>query len=314
MTQYIPLIGSITDAEAKCWSDQLNHLMPEQAVVPLKQLTTQQRERCDVAIVANPSIEEIEQCPNLKWVQSLWAGVERLVTELNKSDFKIVRLIDPTLADTMAEAVLAWSLFLHRDMPYYRRQQDRKKWSPKPYTPVSERTIGLLGMGALGRASGERLLNNGFKVLGWSRTAKKVSGITTYHDEQGLVSLLSQSDIVVCLLPLTTQTYHLLGAELFSKFKQGASLINFARGAIIDQGALLKALTTRQLDHAVLDVFEQEPLDALNPIWSLPNVTILPHISAPTRPDTASHIVATNILNYRQTGVIPAAVDVKKGY
>ena len=314
MTQYIPLIGNITDAEAKCWLDQFNHLMPEETVVPLNQLTAQQKELCDVAIVANPSTEDIEQCPNLEWVQSLWAGVERLVTQLNKPDLKVVRMIDPMLADTMAEAVLAWSLFLHRDMPYYHQQQDKKQWSPKAYTPASQRTIGILGMGELGRASSQRLLNNGFNVLGWSRTVKQISGITTYHGDQGLVTLLNQSDIVVCLLPLTAQTHHLLDTELLSKFKFGASLINFARGAIADQRALHEALTTKQLGHAVLDVFEQEPLDALNPIWQLPNVTILPHISALTQPDTASKIVANNILNYRQTGVIPVAVDFKRGY
>jgi glyoxylate/hydroxypyruvate reductase A len=288
--------------------------MPGEKVAAFDDLDASDRAACDVAVVANPRPEDIRSLPKLKWVHSVWAGVERLVSGLPATDLKIVRLVDPQLANTMAEAVLAWTLYLHRGMPRYARQQAARQWLAQEYVRPEQKTVALLGLGALGTASAARLLGAGFKVCGWSRTRKTVPGVDCHAGDEELAAMLARTDILVCLLPLTPQTRGVLNADTLAALREGASLINFARGPIVDDAALRRALDDEHLSHAVLDVFDREPLPGDAWQWAHPGVTVLPHISAPTDRSTASAIVAANVRRYRESGVIPAAVDRAAGY
>lgn len=310
----IPFVSRIGSAEQAVWINQLSAAMPDEVILPFSALTVEQRQECDIAIVANPNPDDLLALPSLKWVHSVWAGVERMINELASPTFSIVRLVDPMLAKTMSEAVLAWTLFLHRDMPAYAKQQSEGHWCPRPMVEAKNRRIGVLGLGALGQVSAQRLVDNGFTVAGWSRSKKQIEGVQCFSGEDGLIALLSQSDLLVCLLPLTTQTQHLLNLQNLSHLPKGASLINFARGAIVDDKALLTLLDQGHLSHAVLDVFTQEPLPIEHAYWGHQSVTVLPHISAPTHPVSASQIVASNIQHYRLTDCIPSAVDPMRGY
>ena len=310
----IPFVSRADLAEQNIWIKHLSAAMPNEVIVPFADLTPEQKLKCDVAIVANPDPQDLLSLPSLKWVHSVWAGVERMMNELSSPSFSIVRLVDANLANTMSEAVLAWTLYLHRDMPTYAKQQEKQSWLQQPMVLAKDRRIGVLGLGELGRASAQRLLNNGFSVAGWSRHPKQIQGIECFHGEDGLALLLKQTDILVCLLPLTVATKGLLGQQNLSLLPIGASLINFARGLIIDDDALLMKLEQGDLCHAVLDVFMQEPLPVSHSYWKHDSVTVLPHISAPTHPISASEIVATNIKQYRLTGDIPPAVDPLRGY
>ena len=225
-----------------------------------------------------------------------------------------MRLIDPQLSRTMAEAVLAWTYYLFREMPAYAKFQREHVWQQLAYRRPEQVTIGLLGLGALGAASAARLKEAGFNVIGWSRSAKSLAGVETFHGEEGLNRLLSRSDILVCLLPLTSETKGLLNRDRLSKLPGDASLINFARGPVVVDGDLIEALDSGALKHAVLDVFDIEPLPAGNALWDHPAITVLPHISAPTDRETAAAIVAGNILTYRSTGALPTTVDLERGY
>ena len=139
--------------------------MPEVTIKTLSSLSPEELSAAEVAIVANPDPQDLLQLPRLRWIQSLWAGVERLVAELPEhSKVEIVRLEDPQMAKTMAEAVLAWVLYLHRDMPRYRRQQQERVWREHDLPLPSERTIGILGLGQLGRMSARVLLDQGFRA------------------------------------------------------------------------------------------------------------------------------------------------------
>ena len=296
------------------WITALQAAMPDETVVPLAAMDATAREACTVAIVANPRPEDLRLLPKLQWVHSVWAGVERMLANLKDTDLKIVRLVDPQLADTMAEAVLAWTLYLHRDMPLYASQQRERLWQPLDYVRPQDKTVSLLGLGALGEASAKHLLTAGFKVQGWSRTLRAMEGVQCYSGDAGLAEMLSATDILVCLLPLTPETRGLLNGDAFGQLKPAASLINFARGAVADDEALKHALDAGTLSHAVLDVFTTEPLPAESWHWTHPSVTVLPHISAPTDRKTASGIVAANIAAYRSSGVIPTPVDRLRGY
>jgi glyoxylate/hydroxypyruvate reductase A len=310
----IPFVSRIDPLEQDAWIKTLSVAMPDEVILPFSDLTAAQKQLCDVAIVANPDPQDLLALPALKWVHSMWAGVERMMNELSSPPFSIVRLIDPDLAKTMSEAVLAWTLFLHRDMPAYAKQQARKSWLQRSMVRAQDRRIGVLGLGELGKVSAQRLAQNDFSVSGWSRSAKKIDGITCFHGDDGLTALLGQSDILVCLLPLTMETKGLLNQQTLSRLPEGARLINFARGPIIDDDALLVMLDENHIDHAVLDVFMQEPLPVNHLYWQNASVTVLPHISAPTHPVSASDIVASNIKNFRLTGDIPPAVDPVRGY
>jgi glyoxylate/hydroxypyruvate reductase A len=310
----IPFMARPGYSLTSAWIAALQQSMPEEQFVPFEQLDADQKADCTFAIVADPDPDDVRQLPRLRWVQSVWAGVERLVSALGKTDLNIVRLVDPQLADTMAEAVLAWTLYLHRDMPAYALQQRQKYWQAAPYVPAQHTTVGLLGLGVLGEAAAQRLSAANFKVFGWSRQRKCLPNVICFAGNEELDDMLSQSDILVCLLPLTAQTSGLLTAEKLAKLPKGAQIINFARGPILSDEALLAALDNGHVKHAVLDVFEVEPLPADRWQWEHPRVTVLPHCSAPTNRQTASVIIAKNIRSYRGNGAIPAGVDPLTGY
>ena len=310
----IPFISSITEQEQLKWLELLNEALPEEKIVAAKEVSLTQRLDCEIAIVANPEPKEVLGFQNLKWIHSLWAGVERLVEALHQEPFKIVRLVDPHLAKTMAEAALSWTLYIHRDMPDYAFQQERKIWYQRPVYLAESRKVGILGLGELGLSCAQKLLQNDFNVMGWSRSPKQIPGIDTYSGNTGLNEMLAQCDILICLLPLTAHTKELLNAEFLTQLPKGASIINFARGPIIQTNDLLEKLDEGHLKHAVLDVFDEEPLGPNSPIWSHPKITVLPHISAPTNVESAVEIVAGNILNYRRSGALPVTVDGKRGY
>lgn len=310
----LPFVCAPGDPSAPAWRAALQAALPEERVVALDTLDAGQRAACEVAIVANPQPADLRTLPRLAWVHSVWAGVERLVGDLGDGGLPIVRLVDPQLADTMAEAVLAWTLYLHRDMPRYARQQAARQWLAHEPVRARDRTVSLLGLGALGEAAAQRLRGAGFQVRGWSRSRKQLAGVDCHAGDAELPAMLARTDILVCLLPLTAQTRGIVDAGALATLPAGASLINFARGPIVDDAALRAALDGGRLAHAVLDVFAQEPLPAPAWQWEHPSVTVLPHISAPTDRATASAIVAANIRRWRATGQMPQAVDAVRGY
>ncbi|XHC13685.1 glyoxylate/hydroxypyruvate reductase A [Labrenzia sp. ac12] len=315
MRPVVPFVTSASPDERQSWREALPKALDGIAdVKPFEDLTEDQRAEARVAIVANPDPANVAALPNLVWIQSLWAGVERLMGELPANGPKIVRLTDPQMAETMSEAVLAWTLYLHRGMPRYIAQQRQKVWQDHALERPQERTVGVLGLGKLGAAAALRMKANGFNVLGWSRTEKSIEGIACRHGRAGLLEVLGQSDFIVLLMPLTDETRGLIGQDELSACKKGASIINFARGPIIDTAALINKLDNGPLGHAVLDVFDEEPLPPSSPLWDHDKVTVLPHISAPTIISTASRIVADNIGRYFEDGTIPPAVDRDRGY
>ena len=187
-------------------------------------------------------------------------------------------------------------------------------WRQHPYRRPGDLTVGILGLGLLGQAAAGKLTAAGFRVTGWARSPQQIDGVDMVSAESGLDRLLRTSDIVVSLLPLTSETRGLLDARRLSSMKTGARLINFSRGPIIVDVDLIAALDAGHIAHAVLDVFDAEPLPPTSPYWRHDSVTVLPHISAPTDRNTAAVIVADNINRYYATGALPAAIDIKRGY
>ena len=301
-------------ADIDQWLKILKKKLPKERIVKFSNLKKSDYKKIDVAIVANPNPTEVKKLLNLKWIQSVWVGVEKLVESFKSERVKIVRLVDPEMNRTMSEAVLSWVLYLHRDMHFYQVQQNKRVWKEADYIKPSKKIVSIIGLGELGSASAAKLIENGFNVCGWSRGKKNIKKVKSFTGELGLKNMLKQTDILVCLIPLTRKTKYLLNYKMLSYLKKGASIINFARGAIINAKDLVKHLNSGRIKHAVLDVFEQEPLPKTSVLWKHKNVTVLPHISAHTDMDTASSIVCKNIKMYRLKNRIPKSVDMGRGY
>jgi glyoxylate/hydroxypyruvate reductase len=314
MKSIVPFISMLPKADIDQWLKILKKKLPKERIVKFSSLKKSDYKKIDVAIVANPNPTDVKKLVNLKWIQSVWVGVEKLVESFKGERVKIIRLVDPEMSRTMAEAVLSWVLYLHRDMHFYKVQQNKRVWKEADYIKPSKKVVSFIGLGELGTASASTLIQNNFNVCGWSRAKKNISKVKSFTGELGLKKMLQQTDILVCLIPLTKKTKYLLNYKTLSYIKKGASIINFARGAIINANDLVKHLNSGRIKHAVLDVFEQEPLPKTSILWKHKNVTVLPHISAHTDMDTASNIVCKNIKMYRFKNRIPKSVDLKRGY
>ena len=312
MTAPILLATSQPPDEEAAWRDALARAMPNERIVTGADAFD--RSAVTIAVVANPPPGALAGLPALAWVHSLWAGVERLLQDATLPPVPVVRLVDPTLAGAMAESVAAAVLALHRDLPVYAAQQRRREWRQHPARAAGQRPVAILGMGEMGRAAAELLRGLGFPVRGWSRSGAAMPGVAMHAGRDGLAAALDGAAFLVNLLPLTPETRGILDRDAFARLAPGAGVINFGRGAHLVEADLWRALDGGQVGHAVLDVFPQEPPPPEHPAWTRPDVTVLPHVAAPTDEASAAAVVAAAVAAFRSTGQVPAGVDRTRGY
>lgn len=311
----IPFVPNKKTSSATKWLQAFELTMPEHQFKLLTELSEAEKDCVEVAIVANADEVDFSQLPSLKWVQSTWAGVENLLANSTLGDIPVIRMEDPTLATTMAHSVLCWVMNCQRHNPDYRLQQSQQLWQPHPVTPNEELNVVLLGAGNMAKQSAQLLSSFGYQVHCWARhSAPVIDDIYASSGRTALRNLLRIADITVVLLPLTEDTKGLLNEETLGWLATDSYLINFSRGKIINDEALLKCLSQCAVRHAVLDVFATEPLPKEHQYWRHPKVTVLPHISAPTNPFTASKVIAENLAEYCDKGIIPVAVNRRLGY
>lgn len=254
----------------------------------------------EIAVMWKPPHGLLASLPALKLIVSLGAGVDHLLDDPTlPRQVPIMRLVDPHMVAAMSEYVLTQVLRLHRQDLTYLAQQRALVWQEQRQRNASECRVGILGLGQFGAAAAVKLAALGFDVAGWSRRAKAIPGIASFHGEDGFSPFLARSDIVVCLLPLTSETQNILDARSFALMPRGAAIINVGRGGHLAEDDLLAALESGQIGGAVLDVFREEPLPATHPFWRHPRVIVTPHIAAATNPPTAAAIVADNIRRLR---------------
>ena len=258
---------------------------------------------------------ELRRYPNLKLIVSMGAGVDHLLRPPGPPPgIPVARLKDLLLTSAMAEWVLLNVLRFHRQDPEYRALQQRKEWLELSAPSTAERRIGILGIGELGSASARVLTALGFPVMGWSRSAKTLPGVQTFHGADGLMAMAAQTDILICLLPLTPPTRGVLNAKLLSALPRGAYVINGARGGHMVAEDMLAALDSGHLAGAALDVFEPEPLPAESRFWSHPKVFLTPHAASITIPSSVAPQVVENIRNMRAGQPLINLVDFSLGY
>lgn len=272
------------------------------------------RESIEAAIVANPPAGSLQGLPSLRLIQSLWAGVDRLLDDGSLPDgVPVARMVDPAMNEAMAETALWAVLSLHRGFFVYARQQHERRWQVLPQRRADELAVLVLGLGQMGRASARRLRQQGYRVAAWSRgAAAPEPGVALHSGADGLHAALPGVQIVVNLLPLTPETRGLIDGRFIAALPRGAAIVNLARGAHVVDADLLAALDQGQVGHAVLDVFSAEPLPPEHPYWAHPRVTVLPHAAAQTDLRSAAAIAAASIEALAE-GRLPSALLVDRG-
>jgi glyoxylate/hydroxypyruvate reductase len=257
-------------------------------------------------------VSDFSPFTNAKAVLSLWAGVENIINN-QTLNIPLARMVDRGLSEGMREWVTGHVLRHHLGLDRHIMGQTGQ-WQQDAPPLAKNRTVAMLGLGALGQTCAQALAALNFNVLGWSRRAKNLEGIACYNGEAGLETVLSQAQILVLLLPLTADTRHIMNARRLANLPKGAVILNAGRGELIDDTALLAALDSGQIDHATLDVFEVEPLPADHPFWAHKRVTVTPHIASQTRPDTASDMIVDNMIGHEAGKPLMHVVNRKAGY
>jgi glyoxylate/hydroxypyruvate reductase len=271
------------------------------------------------AAVWKPKPGELAGFPNLRVIFNLGAGVDALMADASLPKVPLVRVVVGDLTARMTEYVVLHALMHHRQELYLRNSQSEKRWAPKSQWPASAVAVGILGLGALGSDAADVLRRIGFRVSGWSRSPRQIDGVDCFHGEGQLEAFLQRTDILVCLLPLTPDTRHILNRGMFAKLNRSSPmgapvLINAGRGGLQNEADILQCLDDGTLSAASLDVFATEPLPKDSPFWTHPKVVLTPHNAADTDPDEISKYVTRQIERFEAGGALENVVDRKRGY
>ncbi|MCA0015621.1 glyoxylate/hydroxypyruvate reductase A [Mesorhizobium sp. B292B1B] len=257
--------------------------------------------------------------PNLRAIFSIGAGVDHIFSDPSLPDVPIVKVVAGNLAQHMTEYVVWRVLDHHRQGLLYRSQQPKKIWREPAQRTAEDISVGIMGLGSLGRAAASALLSLGFAVNGWSRTDRPMEGVATYWGEAGLIPFLNATDILVVLLPLTADTKGIVNYGVLKELRKrnglgGSVLINAGRGRLQKDADILRALDDGTLKEASLDVFEVEPLPKTSPLWAHPKVFVTPHAAATSDPVHLAPIMLRQMDAFERGEKLENLVDRKAGY
>jgi len=258
---------------------------------------------------------ELNTFPRLKCIASLGFGVDHILRDPDlPAGVTVTRVVDAGMVEAMSAYLLTAVLAHVRQFQLYHRDQARGIWKariPKDHRLVR---VGIMGLGHLGSDAARKLSGLGFPVFGWSRTAKRIEGVTALAGDEAREDFLARADVLICLLPLTPATQGILNRRTFSALPAGAYLINAARGEHLVEEDLLAALDSGHLSGACLDVFRREPLPESHPFWRHPLVTVTPHVASLTYPEAVAPQIVANYHRLRAGQPPLHAVDLSRGY
>jgi glyoxylate/hydroxypyruvate reductase A len=262
----------------------------------------------------HPDFDALPAFPNLRAMFSRSAGVEGIVLHPKLPKVPLGKVEPPGGDPMMTEYVIMHVLRFHRDMPAYQEAQANRQWRRAPIVRPEQRRVGFLGFGMMAKAPALVLQSLGFKVFAWVRSARTDAEVPLFHGRDQLEAFLSQTDIAVCLLPLTTETEGIFCARTFAMMPRGAMLVNVGRGGHVVDKDLIAALDSGQLSYAALDALRPEPLPPESPLWLHPKVTVMPHVAR--RPTVAQLVteVAANIHSLDAGGRLLQEINVTRGY
>jgi glyoxylate/hydroxypyruvate reductase A len=297
---------------AKAWRDTFENQLPDLEIRIWPDAGT----LADIEYLAfmHPDFNSLPTFPNLKAMFSRSAGVESFVRHPKLPRAPLCKVEPPGGDPMMTEYVVMHVLRLHRDMPGYQAAQARREWRRTTIVRPEQRRVGFLGYGMMARAPAQVLKSLGFKVSAWVRNPREEADVAIYHGPDQLELFLQQTDIAVCLLPLTRETEGIFCARTFSMMPRGAMLVNVGRGKHVVVEDLISALDSGQLAHAALDALWPEPLPSTSPLWLHPKITVMPHVAR--RPTVVQLVteIAANIRSLVAGGQLLQEVDITTGY
>lgn len=296
----------------ECWQQAVNAALPEVRWFTWPEIP--EPEAVDAIITWTLPDNYEQQFPNLKAIFSVGAGVDQFAPASLPEHLKLVRMIDPSIAIQMQTWILTAVMMLHREAFRYQRQQHQNLWQPHSVKLPHECTVSILGLGELGSQVAGMLTGLGFSVQGWSRREKQLPNVKTFAGDTPPDEMLANTDILICLLPLTDSTCGILNAQLLGKLPKGAALINAGRGEQLVANDLLFHLDAGHISEAIMDVFAPEPLPKGHPFWDHPNIHITPHIASITRNDTAAQRLVGNLQCWLEDKPMVGEVDKLRGY
>ncbi|MFD2512298.1 2-hydroxyacid dehydrogenase [Pontibacter locisalis] len=273
------------------------------------------KDEVEFALVWNHPMGVFKEYPNLKCISSMGAGVDHVLKdpELPESA-QVTRVTDEHLTRDMADFTIALIMNHLRGLSFYKVREASQEWKPKSYLRISDVRVGVMGVGVLGAHVASRLFKMGFQVNGWASSEKNIEGVKVFAGKNTLDSFLSQSDILVCLLPLTKETENILNKENFKKLPQNAFIINVARGGHLVEDDLIEMIDSGYLSGASLDVFREEPLPKEHPFWSHSKINVTPHIASVTDPLSVVPLILENYDRARNNKTLLNVVSRQKGY
>ena len=297
---------------ARAWRDTFAEKFPDLEI----RIWPDPGELADIEYLAfmHPDFDALPVFPNLKAMFSRSAGVEAFVDHPSLPKVPLGKMEPPGGDPMMTEYVVMHVLRFHRDMPGYQAAQANREWLRKRIVRPEERRVGFLGYGMMARAPALVLKSLGFPVSAWVRSPRQKEEVTIFHGRDQLAPFLNQTDIAVCLLPLTRETEGILCARTFAMMPRGAMLVNVGRGKHVVEADLIEALDAGQLSYAALDALWPEPLPSESPLWSHPKVTVMPHVAR--RPTVLQLVteIAANIGSLRAGGGLLQEIDKAMGY
>jgi len=290
--------------DMEVWSNGLQKAMPEMDIKVYPD--DGDVDEVEFAVVWKHPRGILKKYPNLKAILSLGAGVDHIISDPDLPEgLPIIRLVDKKLTHEMCLHALHWVLHFHSDQYLYRSQQLKRQWIQQSSIQTEDRTIGIMGLGNIGRSIGELLVTQSFNVIGWGANQKSsLTDIKYYYGKDQLSDFLGRTNILINVLPLTSDTTNIITKKELRLLPKNSFIINIGRGGIINEEDLLTLLNDLHIKAAALDVFTQEPLPENNSLWDHPSVYITPHIAGQSNPNSAGQTISENI--YRiQKGELP---------
>lgn len=266
----------------------------------------------------------LTRCPDLRWVHSATAGVERVLTTEAAHRGLVITNARGVFSEPIAEYTLMMVLSVVRRLPELLELQRERTWQPLPARELHQVTIGIVGLGSIGRTVARLAVAFGARVIGTRRertvdrdvAGPMPEGLDRILDQDQLPELLAEADFVVLAVPLTPETDKLMDARRLALMKPGSWLINVARGGLVDQHALLRALRDGPMEGAILDTLWEEPLPPGSPLWDAPGLIITPHTSWSSGRvlDRSIELFCDNLARYRDGREMLNLVDPGAGY
>jgi phosphoglycerate dehydrogenase-like enzyme len=264
--------------------------------------------------LANPNImsQYIDECVNLTWLQSTWAGVNTLVNR-SKKDYQLSGLKN-VFGAQMREYVMAYLLYFQRHLPELMANQQQRHWQQYRIPTLQHQTMGIMGLGSIGKDVAQVAKVFGMNVYSLNASSKPVEADQHFHLAQ-LYEFASKVDVIVNLLPHTIETTGICDARFFKNMRAHAIFINAGRGNVIkDDNDLVSALHNRNIRGAVIDVFKAEPLSTDHPFWHTPNLLMTNHTAATSQHDLVFKVFKNNLRKKLQGLPLDSVINMKQGY